>query len=112
MLLQSAARLGAPENSLRAIKQKLLEPLGCQELSEPICKIGPVMANSIAACLNSEESVSRAPRLRNESSFPSAEMETVAKLSGELPGIVPVRAAKRVGIIEEVARTVDVLRGE
>jgi len=28
MLLQSAARLGAPENSLRATKEKLLEPLG------------------------------------------------------------------------------------
>src|SRR5882724_2296644 len=74
--------------------------------------IGPVMANSIASYSNCVESVARARHPCNESSFTSSEMETVAKLSSELPGIIPVRSAKGVGVIEEIARIADVLRGE
>jgi hypothetical protein len=39
-------------------------------------------------------------------------METVAKLTGELTRIVPVRAAEGIRIIEQVVRIVQVLRGE
>jgi hypothetical protein len=48
MLLQSAAHLGAPENTLRPTNKKLLEPLGCQESSAPTKIAGAVVANSIA----------------------------------------------------------------
>jgi len=92
--------------------KKLLEPLGCQESSEQMHSIGPVMANSIASYSNCVESVARARHQCIESSFTSSEMETIAKLSGELPGVVPVRAAKGVGVIEEIERIADVLCGE
>ena len=39
-------------------------------------------------------------------------METVAKLSSELTRVVPVRSAKRIRVVEQVARIVQVLRGE
>jgi hypothetical protein len=42
----------------------------------------------------------------------SLEMKTIAKLSGELPGVVPVRPAKGIRAVEQVARIADVLRGE
>jgi len=42
----------------------------------------------------------------------TSKMETVAKLTGELTRIVPVRAAEGIRIIEQVVRIVQVLRGE
>src|SRR5215510_16614702 len=40
------------------------------------------------------------------------EVKAIADLACELAGIVPVRAAKRIRIVEEVARVVEILRGE
>src|SRR6266404_2067681 len=85
------------------LNKKLLEPLGCQESSAPTKIAGAVVANSIAAYLNSKESVTRVRCPRNESAFAPSEMKTIAKLSSELPRIIPVRPAKGVGVIEEVA---------
>ena len=42
----------------------------------------------------------------------SLEMKTIAKLSRELAGVVPVRPAKRIRAVEQVARIADVLRCE
>ena len=42
----------------------------------------------------------------------SLEMKTIAKLAGELTGIIPVRPAKRIRAVEQVARIADVLRGK
>lgn len=39
---------GATESREAPLRKKLLEPVGCQESSEPIKRSGPVMANSIA----------------------------------------------------------------
>src|SRR6266481_1589551 len=112
MLLQSAARLGAPENTLRPTKQKTPGAARLPGVISPGKNRRAVVANSIAAYLNSKESVSRVPRSCNESSFTSSEMKTIAKLSGELTGIVPVRPAKRIRTVEQVARIADVLRRE
>ncbi len=40
------------------------------------------------------------------------EMKTIAKLARELPGIIPVRPAKRIRAVEQVSRIADVLCGE
>lgn len=41
-----------------------------------------------------------------------SEMKTVAKFSGELPGVIPVSSAERIGVVEEIPRIGAVLRGE
>src|SRR5262250_110268 len=43
---------------------------------------------------------------------PALKVEAVADLAGELAGIVPVGAAKGVGVVEQVARIAEILRGE
>src|SRR5689334_1824750 len=42
----------------------------------------------------------------------TSEVEAVANLSGELPGIVPVGSAERIRVVQQVARIVQVLRGK
>src|SRR5262249_15087448 len=109
-----------------AHNKKLLEPCGCQEssadtcplaLREGICGYGELHRlnfNRLSVRHTAARGNGSGPELLRKAGrrLRRSEVEAVADLAGELAGIVPVRAAKAVGVVEEIARIVQILRGE